>query len=363
MNLITPSSLDARDYIYAASGGNFPATLDLKPHVFEIEDQSTIASCAANSAVSACEHLRPGCYSRLFAYYNARRYAGRLGQEGVELRHIIAAMRSPGTVLETDWPYDIAKVDVAPPANYYDIQSPVKRFWVRKYEQLFSSHELPANREYLVKAALNAGLPVIFGAQIRNDIYRVSGPWQTHNMSLTSPNIGGHAMLIIGYDNNVGRWLVQNSWGRAYADGGFFGYSYDLFMQDAFEAWVISDFDGYAARPVSSVSKAWVYLNAGGDVFTVANSGVQVYAGNGNDVVRILAGVVAVKLDANLNTLELPNNRATYQIGYTPMVGLTIASDGVVVASLSSLNAPLAVLFPDGSITIEQKSISQFDIT
>ena len=52
--------------MYKATGGNFPSSLDLKPHVFEIEDQGPIGACVLNAIISACEQLRPGSYSRLF---------------------------------------------------------------------------------------------------------------------------------------------------------------------------------------------------------------------------------------------------------------------------------------------------------
>ena len=350
---VIPSSKDARDYIYSATGGNFPARLDLKPHVFEIEDQGSIGSCTANSTISACEQLRPGNYSRLFAYYNARRDSGNMGN-GVELRRMINTLYVQGAPEEKDWPYIAANENVQPPASLYNGKT--KIYAIKKYEKLFSCAHgdiMPQDRDYRITAALNAGLPVIIGAQIRNDLYRLSGPWQTHKLSLTEHVISNHAMLIIGYDDTVRKWLVQNSWGKYYADGGFFGYGYDNLAQDCYEAWVVTDFEHCTARPLVGKTRATVFLTAG-DAFTVADSGVTVVASSGKDLIRVLPGVTDILADANLNALELSENRSQYQIVVTQGVGLQIKAIGAVVATFTSLNQPLMVVFKDATRIIEQ---------
>ena len=38
--------------------------------------------------------------------------------------------------------------------------------------------------------------------------------------------LGAHAVTIVGYDNNAQAWLVKNSWGADWADGGLFRVAY-----------------------------------------------------------------------------------------------------------------------------------------
>lgn len=361
---VIPSSKDTRDYIYAATGGNFPSKLDLLPHVFEVEDQGSIGSCVANSVLSACEQLRPGDYSRLFPYFNARVDSGNMG-DGVEIRAMLETLRMIGTPEESYWPYDVSKVNTRPPEALYAASSPIKRYCIKKYEKLFSrthGDTMPLDRDYRIKAALNAGHPVIIGAQVRNDIYQASGPWQTHRMSLTSPAGANHAMLIVGYDDTVRRWLVQNSWGKFYGDGGFLGYSYDLLAQDCFEGWVVTDFENCVARPMVGRTKAKVYLDSAGDAFTIADSGAVVVAHNGADVIRLTAGVTDVRIDANLNVLELTENVSTYQLVVTQGVGFQIKSGSAVVVTFTSLNNPLHVVFRDASRVVEQVGLYSYKI-
>ena len=53
--------------------------------------------------------------------------------------------------------------------------------------------------------------------------------------------LGGHAVLAIGYDDSQGRFIVRNSWGQKWGDKGYFTMPYDYLttpdLSDDF--WVI----------------------------------------------------------------------------------------------------------------------------
>jgi C1A family cysteine protease len=38
---------------------------------------------------------------------------------------------------------------------------------------------------------------------------------------------GGHAVLAVGYDDSTQRFLVRNSWGDQWGDGGYFTMPYE----------------------------------------------------------------------------------------------------------------------------------------
>jgi C1A family cysteine protease len=40
--------------------------------------------------------------------------------------------------------------------------------------------------------------------------------------------VGGHGMIVVGYDDTRKAFRIQNSWGRNWADGGYgwFGYEF-----------------------------------------------------------------------------------------------------------------------------------------
>jgi aminopeptidase C len=51
-------------------------------------------------------------------------------------------------------------------------------------------------------------------------------------------------MCIVGYDLNARYFIVENSWGPEWGDGGFCAMSFDNFLANAFDGTVIREFDG-----------------------------------------------------------------------------------------------------------------------
>ena len=41
--------------------------------------------------------------------------------------------------------------------------------------------------------------------------------------------LGGHAILVVGYDDSIQRFICQNSWGISWGDKGFFYMPYSYF--------------------------------------------------------------------------------------------------------------------------------------
>jgi hypothetical protein len=85
-----------------------------------------------------------------------------------------------------------------------------------------------SDRSYAeVKRLLCFGVPVILEIKITPDVDNASGPWRTHQIGTdTSVTRGQHYVSIVGYDDDAGRFLVENSWGPGWGDKGFFGVPY-----------------------------------------------------------------------------------------------------------------------------------------
>ena len=103
-----------------------------------------------------------------------------------------------------------------------------------------------------VKVALASGYPVVFGTPLLSGFFDVKGKLNTHLAQYNPPLItfneadyvGNHAMCIIGYDDAGGYFIVENSWGPTYADGGFVAISYESFKANAFQVYVPREFNG-----------------------------------------------------------------------------------------------------------------------
>lgn len=80
-----------------------------------------------------------------------------------------------------------------------------------------------------LKHLLAMGMPVVMEIKVTPDVDNLSGPWRTHQIGTdTSVTRGQHYVSIVGYDDDAGRFLAENSWGSSgWGDGGFFGIPYE----------------------------------------------------------------------------------------------------------------------------------------
>lgn len=197
---------------------DFAASVDLRPLCSAVEHQGEVQSCAGNAIVGALEYHRNRMklphqeLSRLFVYYNARKLADRQHlDEGTYIHHVMAAVLAFGVCEERMWPYQEAMKNEAPTRACYSNAT--------RYEAIeFARTDLSTT----VLPALSIGLPVVFGAYFPEDFYAEA--WNTNAMPRSEfkgdPG-SGHAMLIVGYDANNAFFIVRNSWGAEFADGGY----------------------------------------------------------------------------------------------------------------------------------------------
>jgi hypothetical protein len=116
-----------------------------------------------------------------------------------------------------------------------------------------------------VKAQINAGFPVIIGAMVDKDFQdkgRISAG-QDYVWSNTGNNPkGGHAMLVVGFDDSKGAFKVLNSWGKDWGRDGYCWITYNLFPQVVREGYVMKD----AINNVDNVTRPNPVVNPTSDL-------------------------------------------------------------------------------------------------
>lgn len=257
---------DARDFTLAIPSGatsNLPASVDLRQYTAGIEDQLSTSSCVANATVSALEILldragKPKDLSRLFNYWNIRKdYANLRGVDGGSyLSDGFKSVYNLGIPAESTWAFDAAKVNVEPPVTAYEEALMHK---VQKYERVGTfSIKSPVDDTYsvqMIKATLAMGYPVTLALQVNNTIFSLRGGLSSNTckyqypVNPMFPSVGGHAVLAVGYDDALGGFIIENSWGVGWGDLGFGIFTYDLVKEDCFDAWTCTAFDGVAFVP------------------------------------------------------------------------------------------------------------------
>jgi hypothetical protein len=263
---LVPDRVDPRDYIFnipAEVIPNLPPAKSLKQYDVEIENQLSVGSCVANATCSALEILlqKNNTYtdlSRLFVYWNARAYYEELrGKDGGA--YVVDGMKSCkefGVCSEDDWVYDVSQVNVLPPEAAYT--SALART-VGVYErvgQFAISGGGDSNSVELIKATIAMGFPVVIGMKLGQKFYNIVGPLTDHLSIYPTPVnvtdnklIGRHAMCVIGYDNTLGGFIIENSWGTGWGDGGYGLIKYEIIAADCHDAWTCTTFAGVKFEP------------------------------------------------------------------------------------------------------------------
>lgn len=255
---------DKRDYKFKTliqKFGDKPIKqkVDLRDQMTPVEDQETIGSCVANASVGALEYLHakrsrkwcifkgePRDYSRLFIYFFGRSldFGGDTTVDsGMTIRAAVKALQQFGVCKTEFWPYDLTKWHVKPDDNAIEKASVRK---VSDYYRIESYND--------ILQALSRDLPVVYGQTIYESFLfdevtntgKVSIP-QEHE----SP-IGGHAMLVVGYDLQEKHMIIRNSWGTNWGDKGYCYIPLETFATIGYsstvqDAWVIRSHpkDGY----------------------------------------------------------------------------------------------------------------------
>lgn len=228
-----------------------PTKVDLRETGFEppIYDQSALGSCTANGVgdVFEYEQRKQGLVdympSRLFIYYEERRIIDTIGYDsGAFIRDGLRVVNRLGAPHESLWPYDINRFTIQPTQNVYDdgLQ-----------HQTIAYMTVDNRREFDVKQALAAGLPVVFGFTVFSwfenpDADGFCRPVPGQGI------LGGHCTVIVGYFLFKRQWwaIVRNSWGTGWGRGGycFMPLRWLCNYYNADDFWVISQVEDAPAN-------------------------------------------------------------------------------------------------------------------
>ena len=241
-NAVVKSPPDARDHRLKLLNyrTRMPKSVNLRANLPYVYDQGPIGSCTANSAGSMYSWVvhsqNRGLFipSRLFLYYNTRALQGTVSYDsGASLRATMQSLRNNGVCAETMWPYEYAKLFETPTPECY--REGAER-------QALSYAAVPISL-VAMKNVLRSR-PFVLGILVYSSFFHPSVSKTGH---VPVPNIrnetllGGHAILVLGYDDRRKSFLCRNSWGTSWGLRGDFylPYQYATNRRLAFDAWVL----------------------------------------------------------------------------------------------------------------------------
>lgn len=100
------------------------------------------------------------------------------------------------------------------------------QFKIKEYYTLFETNATAEQKIIATRNSIRADKPVVIGMKVGNSIFNVgsSGLWSPSPTELTT---GGHAICVIGYDDQKKVFEILNSWGPNWGNKGFFTISYN----------------------------------------------------------------------------------------------------------------------------------------
>lgn len=260
-NLI-PDIEDKRDFVFSSSIIELPKKFNYLDFVGEIENQLNTGSCVANATSSSLEllSLRNGIisdYSRLFLYYNLREsYDNLKGKDnGSYLRDGFKVINKLGIPDEKYWEFNVSNLNTEPSKEAY---SKALQNKVTSYERILNDKNCLHN----LKTAIFNGFPTIIALTIDKSFYNMKKTLETQDYIGTNEQqniVGLHAMSIVGYDDELKCFFVENSWGISWGYKGIFKLSYDVLLKDCHDIWCCTGFKDFKMDAKIEIKKPTVF--------------------------------------------------------------------------------------------------------
>ena len=212
-----------------------PRSVDLSEYLPPIGAQGMIGSCSAWSTVYYAKTIQENQergwgadhpsrqFSPLFSYNQITR--GR--NVGTSIDDHMLIIQNMGAVPLAEFPYT-DRINVFPDEETIARAEPYRGESYRKLSEYDWSTQRWTTDIDTVKAVLAEGYPVVGGFTVHDSFYAYSGGVYDRT---SGSMLGGHAMCVVGYDDDRRAFYIVNSWGEHWGENGFMWMSYDIFAE------------------------------------------------------------------------------------------------------------------------------------
>lgn len=238
-----PDIPDKRDLvIHPQRRGSLPAVVDLRPLFFKVWNQGSLGACTGHAVGAALlfndvfdNDMDIVIPSRRFLYYNGRLLEkNTANDDGACIRNVIKGAAKWGYPDEAEWKYSIKGFAEKPREKIY---RHAKRQSIKRYERV-------RRRISDFKKILAGGLPIVIGVSVYESF---ESEKVTRTGQVPMPKykreklVGGHAILIVGYDETKKVFIFRNSWGKGWGDNGHGYLPYEFITDEGLsdDFWVI----------------------------------------------------------------------------------------------------------------------------
>jgi C1A family cysteine protease len=222
-----PDSPHLFKYVAPHMAAALPSHVDLTPQCPPVYDQGELGSCTAHAAGALGEFIMMKAGhagyvpSRLALYYWNRLQEGTVNSDsGASLQDAMNTLVKYGVPHEKFWPY----VD----QGKQFMVKPTKNVWTDGYWHSIKVGLSVTQDLNQIKTRLAQGYPIIFGFVVYES-FESEQVAKTGIMSMPQngeQEVGGHAVMAVGYDDKTKMIKVRNSWGSNWGQSGYFQMPY-----------------------------------------------------------------------------------------------------------------------------------------
>jgi len=226
---------------------DFPEKFSLKDRVKQVYDQLSLNACSANAtanflSLSDKDDTLKSPISRLYLYFTTRWLDKKnmlpVEDQGATLRSVFTALSTYHYIDEIKYPYEIEKVNSIPPSKIFEEAITVNKCPFVSYRQITQTKCSLKYSLYMCQ------VPILCGIMVYSNFMRLTK--EDDILTLPSPQdelLGGHAIVIIGFDDETDTYEILNSHGSSFASNGYFRIKseYILNPELAFEFFIVSN--------------------------------------------------------------------------------------------------------------------------
>jgi C1A family cysteine protease len=237
---------DARDYVYAAEPRELPVRIDNRSEIARIMNQNPEGSCTGHAVCAAAEFhywRRTGKkvdLSQRWAYRKARENDPWPGENyhGSTTRAAVKAWAEFGICEDEFWPYNPYQIEEGSPEFDLVTHEGTPRegaaenalqYPLQTYRRCWTAYD--------IKHALHEHGLVVVGATVHSGW----SIWGEERIGYDNVNEwGGHAFVLVGYDEAERVYHIANSWGQEWGNKGLAKYRYEDAADNIRDAWVVA---------------------------------------------------------------------------------------------------------------------------
>ncbi len=176
--------------------------------ITSVKNQGSCGSCWAFAMVACVEAIHGGNMD-LSEQHLVSCCKSSSGCNGGYIGSTGQWIRSNGVVQERAYPYQ------GKTGSCDSNKTKGAKVFVRGVQNLYSDSS--------IKSMINRGVPVDTGMKVYSDFMHYKGGVYRHTSGSYK---GGHAVAIVGYDDNNGCWIIKNSWGTGWGERGYVRMAY-----------------------------------------------------------------------------------------------------------------------------------------